>query len=99
MPQFYLDIVQIDGTFRKDTVGIAADDRADAYDQARKLLSKMSEEAIRQDLSELRVEVRDDEGNVVALRAAFYDDDEVSGLPSHSLGSRQKKSKQRKVYR
>lgn len=99
MPLFYFDIIQIDGTFKKDTVGVAMADAAAAREEAKKLIAKMSENAVNQDLSELRIEVRDADDTVLSVGAAFFDDDEVKGLPPHSIGSRQRISKQRKVYR
>jgi len=54
MPLFYFDIVQIDGTFRKDTVGVDLLDAPAAREEAKRCLVEMSEEAVNQDLSELR---------------------------------------------
>ena len=71
MPMFYFDIVQIDGTFVIDSVGIDLASPEAARIEAKRCLAEMLEQAVNDDLSELRIEVRDAAGETVALRAAL----------------------------
>jgi hypothetical protein len=76
MPKFYFDIVQIDGTYTKDTVGAELANPEEAQKEAKRCLAEMSRDAINEDLSEVRVEVRDAAGRRVALRTAHFAKDE-----------------------
>lgn len=80
MPTYYFDIIQIDGTYARDTIGTELVDVDAAKREAKRCLAEMSQEAINDDLSELRIEVRDADGHTVAFRVAhFASDDTQSG--------------------
>lgn len=71
MPMFFFDIVQIDGTFGEDIIGIDLVDSAAAKREAKRYLADLLDQGVDADLSEVRVGVRDAVGNQVALLAAF----------------------------
>jgi hypothetical protein len=72
MPKFYFDIIQIDGKVTKDTVGTELPDVEAAKEEAKRCLADMSPEAIQEDLSEVRILVRDAQGTKVTLRIAHF---------------------------
>ena len=71
MPMYFFDIVQIDGTFSEDIIGIDLLDSAAAKREGKRCLAELTEKGMDLDLSEVRVRVRDAAAIQVALLAAF----------------------------
>ncbi len=59
MPMFFFDIVQIDGIFSEDIIGMDLADCAAAEREAKRCLADLTKEGVDADLSEVPVEVRD----------------------------------------
>jgi hypothetical protein len=72
MPIYFFDIVQVDGSVTKDTVGTNLADEEAAREEAKRCMAEMASEAIDEGLSEVRILVRDAAGKRVALRAAYF---------------------------
>jgi hypothetical protein len=77
MPTYFFHIVQIDGTYVEDTVGQELPDAKAAQEEAKRCLAEMASDAINEDLSELRIDVKDAGGNRIALRSAHFDHDDA----------------------
>ncbi len=74
MPTFFFDIITIDGFATKDTVGLELPDVKTATEVAKRRLADMSRHVGDENLSELRIEVRDDAGKCVTVDIASFDD-------------------------
>jgi hypothetical protein len=75
MPKYFFDIVQVDGTVTKDTVGTELADEEAAREEAKRCMADMAPEAIEEEMSEIRILVRDAAGDRVALRTAYFLDE------------------------
>lgn len=73
MPMFYFDVIEINGALRHDNVGVNCVDVAAAKAEAKSTLSTMAMEAVDKDLSELRIQVRDETGHTVSMRIVHFD--------------------------
>jgi hypothetical protein len=71
MPMFFFDIVEIDGTYSEDIIGMDLADNAAAKLEAKRCLADLTRRGVGADLSEVRVGVRDATGNLVTLLTAF----------------------------
>ena len=71
MPMFFFDIVEIDGTYREDIIGMDLPDDAAAKLEAKRCLADLTKPGVDADLSEVRVGMRDAAGSLVTLLTAF----------------------------
>lgn len=58
MPMFFFDIVEIDGTYSEDIIGMDLADNAAAKLEAKRCLAELTQRGVGADLSEVRVGVR-----------------------------------------
>jgi hypothetical protein len=72
MPKYFFDIVQVDGTVTRDIVGTELADEDAAREEAKRCLADMALEAIEDEISDIRIVVRNAAGERIALRTASF---------------------------